>query len=46
MWRKMVTNRHADRQTDMQHTDPAEYTVLGWVKISSLVDLQKECVKR
>ena len=21
-----------DRQTDMQHTDPAQYTVLGWVK--------------
>ena len=22
------------RLTNMQHTDPAQYTVLGWVKIS------------
>ena len=26
-------NRQTDRQTDMQHNDPAQYTVLGWVKI-------------
>ena len=23
---------HADTQTHMQHNDPAQYTVLGWVK--------------
>ena len=23
---------HADRLTEMQHNDPAQYTVLGWVK--------------
>ena len=33
----MVTDRLTDRltgsQTEMQHTDPVQYTVLGWVKI-------------
>ena len=32
----MVTDRLTDRltgsQTEMQHTDPVQYTVLGWVK--------------
>ena len=28
----MVTDRHADTLTHMQHNDPAQYTVLGWVK--------------
>ena len=32
----MVTDRQAhrltDRLTEMQHTDPVQYTVLGWVK--------------
>ena len=25
---------HTDTHTDMQHTDPAQYTVLGWVEKS------------
>ena len=29
----MVTDTHADTLTHMQHNDPAQYTVLGWVKI-------------
>ena len=37
MWRKIVTDRHPDTQTDMQHNDPAQYTVLGWVKIVKIV---------
>ena len=28
----MVTDTHADTLTHMQHNDPAQYTVLGWVK--------------
>ena len=24
-----------DRLTEMQHNDPAQYTVLGWVKIGA-----------
>ena len=37
MWRKMVTHTLTDSLTHslthMQHTDPVQYTVLGWVKI-------------
>ena len=29
----MVTHRQTDRQTNMQHTDPAQQTLLGWVEI-------------
>ena len=28
----MVTDRQTGSQTEMQHTDPVQYTVLGWVK--------------
>ena len=30
----MVTDTQTGSQTEMQHTDPVQYTVLGWVKIS------------
>ena len=26
------TDRQTDRPTEMQHNDPVQYTVLGWVK--------------
>ena len=32
----MVTDRQTDRLTHMPHNDPAQYTVLGWVKTSSV----------
>ena len=28
----MVAHTHTDRHTDMRNIDPAQYTVLGWVK--------------
>ena len=28
----MVTDTLTDSLTEMQHNDPAQYTVLGWVK--------------
>ena len=28
----MVTDRQTDSLTDMPNNDPAQYTVLGWVK--------------
>ena len=34
----MVTHRHTDRQTDMQNIDPAQNTVLGWVKIRKFAE--------
>ena len=37
----MVTDTLTDRLTHMPHNDPAQYTVLGWVKIdytSNLVE--------
>ena len=30
----MVTDTQTGSQTEMQHTDPVQYTVLGWVKIN------------
>ena len=27
------TDTLTDRQTEIQHNDPAQYTVLGWVEI-------------
>ena len=30
----MVTDTLTDSLTEMPHNDPAQYTVLGWVKIS------------
>ena len=30
----MVTHRQTDSLTNMPHNDPAQYTVLGWVKIA------------
>ena len=32
----MVTDRHTHRLTNMPHNDPAQYTVLGWVKIGRI----------
>ena len=38
----MVTDRHTHSLTEMQHNDPAQYTVLGWVKKYPITNITKE----
>ena len=35
----MVTDRLTHRLTEMPHNDPAQYTVLGWVKNNNKLSL-------
>ena len=40
------TDRHTDTETNMQNTDTAQYTVLGWVKRLSNNFLCKSLIYR